>query len=271
MRSRLLSELTNREVRAYLDAGPGRVLVPVGSTEDHGDHGPLGTDNLIPTEVCRRAADELDALVAPAVPYGLAADHRGASGLAYLRLPTFVAVIGDLCRTLARSGFRRIALVNGHYVNTWAMQYAVSEVFDELPGEVRVYPFPYWQGLPPERAAQYLGGDVGIHANEGETAAVLAIDERLCDMAHVRDHTPDLVAGLRTSPWAVLDPLCLATPGAFWALVGPEGGGVWGTPSVATAARGEELLDWCRQAVVDLFWDLELMHDRLRPRLGQPS
>src|SRR5205085_4906285 len=194
-----MPELTNLQVRAYLERGGRIVIVPVGSTEDHGDHGPLWTDVYIPTEVAKRAAEELDALVAPAIPFGLAADHVGAPGLVYLRLTTFVELLRDVALTLAESGFRRIVFLNGHYVNTWAMQYATTQFHHELPDGARVYPFAYWQGLPPERAAAYLGPEVGIHANAGETSAVLAIDPTLVDMERARDFEPDF-GELRTSP-----------------------------------------------------------------------
>lgn len=256
-----LPEMTNLEVRTYLERGGRTVIVPVGSTEDHGDHGPLWTDVYIPLEVARRAAPELDALVGPPVPFGLAADHAGAAGLAYLRLETFVALLRDVSVTLAESGFRRVVLLNGHYVNTWAMQYATTQFHRELPEGARVYPFPYWQGLPPERAARYLGPEVGIHANVGETSALLAFDPSLVDMEHARDFTPEF-GELRTSAYTVLDPVFLATPGAFFRAT-REGGGVWGAPSGSTAELGEQFLDWCREAVVDVFHDMETLHDGL--------
>jgi len=256
-----MPEMTNLEVRRYLEGGGRTVIVPVGSTEDHGDHGPLWTDVYIPLEVARRAAPELDALVGPPVPFGLAADHRGAPGLAYLRLATFTALLRDVTVTLAESGFRRIVLLNGHYVNTWAMQYAAGDFAHELPDGTRVYPFAYWLGLPPERAARYLGPDVGIHANVGETSAVLAIDPALVDMEHARDFDPDF-GELRTSPYTVLDAVMFPRPGAFHAATA-DGGGVWGSPSESTAELGEEFLDWCRQAVVDVVHDMDAVHDKL--------
>lgn len=261
---RYLPEMTNLHVREYLERGGRTVLVPVGSTEDHGDHGPLWTDVYIPLEVCQRAAEELDALVAPPVPFGLAPDHRGASGIVYVRLETFVALLRDICVTLSEAGFDRIALVNGHYVNTWAMQYAAAQFFDELPRGCRVYPFPYWQGLRPEEAEQYLSGTAGLHANVGETSAVLAIDPDLCDMERVRDFVPSF-GEVRTSPLALLDPVFLATPGSFWALL-EDGGGVWGNPSESTAERGEQFLQWATTAVVNLMHDMEDVHDRIAPR-----
>ena len=55
-RSRFMPEMTNLQVREYLEGGGQMVIVPVGSTEDHGDHGPLWTDVYIPLEVAKRAA-----------------------------------------------------------------------------------------------------------------------------------------------------------------------------------------------------------------------
>ncbi len=259
-----MPEMTNLEVRNYLERDSRMVIVPVGSTEDHGDHGPLWTDVYIPLEVAKRAAPELDALVAPPIGFGLAPDHRGASGLVYVRLETFINLVRDVCVTLSQSGFRKIVLLNGHYVNSWALQYAAADVYDELPEDVRIYPFPYWQGLKPEQAEQYLSGTAGIHANVGETSAVLAINPDLCDMDRVRDFVPEL-GELRTSPFALIDPVFLATPGSFWSLL-EEGGGVWGTPSESTAERGEEFLQWATRAVVDLVRDMDDVHDRIGVR-----
>jgi len=258
-----MPEMTNLEVREYLEGGGHTVLVPVGSTEDHGDHGPLWTDVYIPLEIAKRAAPELGAIVGPPVPFGIAHDHRGAAGLVHVRLDTFIGILRDVCHSLADAGFKRIVLLNGHYCNSHAQEFAVSQFFDELPDGVRVYPFPYWAGLKPEEAEQYLSGSVGIHANVGETSIVLAIDEGLCDMGRVRDFTPELPE-LRTNPFALIDPTFLATPGSFWSLL-EAGGGVWGAPSESTAEKGEEFLGWCTTAVVALFRDMEDVHDQLEP------
>src|SRR5712691_9025342 len=90
-----MSELTMPDVDEYLRDGD-LVLVPTGSTEQHGPHSPLSTDVIIPTEVCRRVAERLHALVAPPVNYGISAGHRGFKALAYVSVPTFMAVIEDL-------------------------------------------------------------------------------------------------------------------------------------------------------------------------------
>jgi creatinine amidohydrolase len=83
-------------------------------------------------------------------------------------------------------------------------------------------------------------------------------------MERVRDFTPELPE-LRTNPFALLDPLFLATPGSFWSLL-EDGGGVWGKPSESTPEKGEEFLEWCSRAVVNLVRDMDDVHDQLEPR-----
>jgi len=263
-RSLFMPEMTNLEVREYLEDGGHTVIVPVGSTEDHGDHGPLWTDVYIPLEVAKRAAPQLRALVGPPIPFGIAHDHRGASGLVQVRMDTFMDLVRDVCLSLATAGFTRIVLLNGHYCNSHALEFSVARFHDELPEGTRVYPFPYWAGLRPEEAEEYLSGTAGIHANVGETSIVLAINEDLCDMERVRDFTPEFPE-LRTSPLALLDPVFLATPGSFWSLL-RAGGGVWGNPSESTPEKGERFLEWCTRAVVDFTHDMEALHDRLEER-----
>src|SRR5262249_56746719 len=110
-----LDELREREVAELRAGGTDTLLIPTGSTEQHGPHGPMGTDVIIPREVCRRVALARGALVAPPVAYGLAAGHRGFAGLAYLNAPTYLALIEDLIISFAESGFHRLVFVNGHY------------------------------------------------------------------------------------------------------------------------------------------------------------
>jgi len=97
-----LGEMTSPEVEAFLREHD-TVLVPVGSTEQHGPHGPLLTDALIPTEIARRIADRVGAVVAPTLNYSLSYPHVGFRGVVHLRIPTFMALVEDLCAAWRRS------------------------------------------------------------------------------------------------------------------------------------------------------------------------
>src|SRR6266852_8461801 len=102
----VMAELSWPQVDAYLERN-NLVLIPTGSTEQHGPHSPLSTDVIIPTEVCRRVAERVHALVAPPVNYGISAGHRGFKALAYVSVPTCMAVIEDRAFSLGEVGFRR--------------------------------------------------------------------------------------------------------------------------------------------------------------------
>src|SRR5215216_1992929 len=114
-----LGEMTNLEVEAFLQVHD-TIIIPTGSTEQHGPHGPLLTDVLIPQEVARRVAPRINAVVAPPINYSLSYPHVGFTGMVHIRISTFMALVEDLCIAFATSGFKRIIFLNGHYDNTYA-------------------------------------------------------------------------------------------------------------------------------------------------------
>jgi hypothetical protein len=95
-----LGELTNSELEDWL-RNSSTVIIPVGAVEQHGPHSAMLTDVIIPTEIARRVAPRLEALVAPPVSYALSYPHTGFRGVAQIRIPTFMALIEDLCATFA--------------------------------------------------------------------------------------------------------------------------------------------------------------------------
>ncbi len=145
-----LGEMTDPEVEAFL-RDHQTVIVPVGSTEQHGPHAPLLTDVLIPVEVARRVAPRIGALVAPPVSYALSYPHVGFTGVVHIRVSTFMALIEDLCASFAAIGFRRIVFLNGHYDNTYAIAYACASAAERMPSGVLAFPVNYWDGMTPTR------------------------------------------------------------------------------------------------------------------------
>src|SRR5262245_28053786 len=96
------------------------VLLAIGATEQHGPHLATGTDALIAATTCERAADAAadrarrPLVVVPALPYGASDHHLPFGGTLSLAPETLLAVLGDLARSLAAQGGRRLVLVNGH-------------------------------------------------------------------------------------------------------------------------------------------------------------
>lgn len=116
------------EVEAYLTTRQD-IIVPIGSTEQHGPNGLLGTDHICPEVIARRVGESLEALVAPPVAFGNAQHHLGFSGTLSLRPSTLLAVVRDLVQSLANHGFRRVYFLNGHGGNVATVNAAFSEVY----------------------------------------------------------------------------------------------------------------------------------------------
>ena len=136
-----------------------------------------------------RLARRINALVAPALSYGVAGDHLGYAGVPFVSPKTMVRLVQDVVRSLAEGGFREIILVNGHYTNVIALSAAIMEIGNDLPKGTIAFPFNYWDALPPDELEAYLSAEAGLHANIGETSAVMAIDESLVDLSQaVREY-----------------------------------------------------------------------------------
>jgi creatinine amidohydrolase len=232
-----LGEMTNPEVQAFLEKHHS-VIVPTGATEQHGPHGPLATDVLIPTEIARRIAPQIGAVVAPPISYALSYPHVGFTGLVHIRIPTFMALVEDLCASLASIGFKRVIFLNGHYDNTYAIAYACANAASRMPGDVQAFPVNYWDALTEAEIAEFSGLKNGLHANRAETSAVLAINPALVDLEKANAEFPPFPAfTVPTGP--VHSAFFFTNPGSvYWA----TRSGTWGDARGSTPEAGERYL-----------------------------
>lgn len=246
-----LGEMTNLEVEAFL-RDHDTVIVPIGSTEQHGPHGPLLTDVLVPVEVARRAAPRAGAAVAPAINYGLSYPHVGFTGVVHLRIATFMAIVEDVAVGLATMGFRRIVFLNGHYDNTLAIAYACANAAPRLPEGARAFPVNYWDGMTAEEAGEYFGPTTGLHANRAETSAVMAIDAGLVDLDAANAEMPPFPEV--TSPAAVHTAFFFSTPGSVHRATHS---GTWGDARESSTEYGERYLEVVTEATLRMLDDIE--------------
>ncbi|MGA7676638.1 MAG: creatininase family protein [Rhizomicrobium sp.] len=116
------------EIEAHL-ATSKAILIPIGSTEQHGPNGLLGTDALCPEIIARRAGDEAGILVGPTFSVGQAQHHMSFPGTITLRPSTMIAAMSDWAQSLSRHGFERIYWLNGHGGNIATINAAFSEIY----------------------------------------------------------------------------------------------------------------------------------------------
>ncbi|OHB76059.1 MAG: hypothetical protein A2Z34_04230 [Planctomycetes bacterium RBG_16_59_8] len=166
----LLRDLTWPEARRLLPRGP--VLIPTGSTEQHGLHLPLGTDHLIAERLALDVADRIGCLVAPTIPYGISSEHRHFPGTMWISFEAFCSFVGDICISLARHGARKTILVNAHGGQQFAVQYLARQLRDE---GIFLGVFEWWEGITPEFDRDVYGPAAkhGGHGCVKETAVGL--------------------------------------------------------------------------------------------------
>jgi creatinine amidohydrolase len=191
-------------------------LLPVGPPEAHGPHLPVGTDLIAARELCERAAWELagrgtECLIAPLLAYCLAEVASPFPGTITVRAAVVAALVKDICRGLARSGFRRTLIVSGHAEeeNLAALRAGAEQAgkAEALLAEVSRW---YGDALP--KLLHLLEEDHpehDVHGGEWETALVLLrapelVDRRALDALPpnwgTRNMSERRAAGVRTFP-----------------------------------------------------------------------
>ncbi|MGH2459782.1 MAG: creatininase family protein [Chloroflexota bacterium] len=181
-----LAEMTREQIRAI--APSTTVLLPTAAIEQHGPHLPIVTDTLVCTTVCQRAAENAMAdtpvTVAPPVHFGSSHHHFPYPGVLSLTNSTFIEIVKETCDSLAKSGFRRIVIVNGHGGNDEAIRVAARDVALALPISIAAasYWTIAWSALVEEGKANEVGQLPG-HAGAFETSLVLALRPDLVDRA----------------------------------------------------------------------------------------
>ncbi len=165
------------EVENYLKSSSG-IIIPIGSTEQHGPTGLIGTDAICAQAIAEGVGESVEALVAPPINVGMALHHLGFPGSISLRPSTLIQLILDTVTSLARAGFTRIYFINGHGGNIATLKAAFSETYYHLEflnlknaGNLRCQVGNWFMCRSVYQLAKELyGEEEGSHATPSEVA-----------------------------------------------------------------------------------------------------
>ncbi len=221
-------------------------VLPVGSTEQHGPHAPLGTDVLTAEAVTDRALERVDREVirAPVISVGVAEEHRHFPGTMWVSPDTFRAYVRESIASLAHHGFDRVVVVNGHGGNVDALREVTATVTRQ--DDAHAVPFTWFEAVGDHAS------DMG-HAGPLETSLL-----QHCHPDLIREGRLEAAAEGASERWGEwIGRTNLAVDSAEF-----TDNGVVGDPRAGSDRRGQELLELATTALLDL---LEAVATRERP------
>ena len=232
--------LTWTEIEAMPQKEDVVIVQPMGAIEQHGPHLPLAVDSAICTTVLGKALESLD----PAIPayslpplyYGKSNEHWHFPGTITLSAETLLRVIHDVAESVYRAGFRKLVLLNAHGGQPQVLE-IVARDLHVTHSDFMVFPLFVW--AVPNCAGELLTSkelELGIHAGDAETSLMLSILPNQVRMELAQTEFP---RDLPTDSWLTMEG---ALPFA-WVTRDLSPSGVLGDPTVATVAKGEQLLE----------------------------
>jgi creatinine amidohydrolase len=173
--TREMNDLNWMEFRELVPSKIQTVLLPTGTMEPHGVAN-NGADNTAPVALARGMAARLNAIVAPAVNYGVTGSLDAYAGAFSIDADAYKAYLGAVLDGLARTGFKNIIVINGH----GGPQTAILNELAEKTGRerhVRTLVTNWWAYCSPITLKVF--GEDGGHAGWNENAFIQAIDPKL--------------------------------------------------------------------------------------------
>jgi len=160
-------------------------ILPIGSIEAHGPHMPVGTDSIAVYKIAKLAAEKEESIVLPPLYYAYVPENKHYPGAISLTAKTLLSLLEEICDEIARNGFRKILIVNGHGGNNQILKVFLREVLNKKKNYVL---YAMIEPLFPVRdiiSKMSEGRRIG-HACEVETSIGLYLFEDLIKMENVK-------------------------------------------------------------------------------------
>lgn len=245
-------ENLSRDEIAAIDKQSAIVFLPTAATEQHGAHLPVGTDSiiletLIDLIIEREKFEDGSLIFAPQLRIGKSNEHMGFAGTLTFGTQTYYSLLHDIVGAITASGFRKLVLLNSHGGNTDMLNMISRDL--RIDYGIEVFVFDWWftsfwaKGL---KDLQESGKYGVFHACELETSLMLHARPELVKMELAVDEEP--VACLRDNDYVTV----FGPYNAGWKTSDVTESGVIGSPTLATAEKGEKLFDYAVKELMEI-------------------
>lgn len=233
-------------------------IVPIGSTEQHGTHLPLGVDAIQAIEVAEGIAERAGVLSAPPIWYGDANHHLAFPGTVSLSSETVIAVLKDVYASLLHHGFENIITINGHRLaNLPAIQIASKQTKEDHPGSFLAAIDLVRIGVRIHNELREGDPEAGMHGGEFETSFIMYTHPELVDEEKFEPQIHGGWTRFTSNNYTAMDDSVIVASAAHdW---GEEDLGHHGDPNHASAEKGEALYEGIVENGVEFIEDLRAL------------
>jgi creatinine amidohydrolase len=239
MTDHFLPNLTSRQIAQLPEKDKTVIVLPIASIEQHGPHLPVYTDSIITQEVLSRSLqilpESFPIYYLPQMSYGKSNEHIHYPGTITLSAETLMRVLMEIGENVARSGFKRLIILNGHGGNTEIIDFVIRDI-REKTGLMVFALHIFLRVAAPTEGLSKMEQIFGIHAGDIETSVLLCCAPNLVHMELAPDGIPERLLHQGTPPF-------MGALNFAWLVddIAPEG--VLGNPHTAEATRGAKYLN----------------------------
>ena len=236
--------MTWRAVEEATHADPKpKIILPIGSIEQHGPHLPLNTDTIIAEHIATTLSNRFSSILFPTLSIGYSLEHAGFPGTISLTAQTFMSTIAEIAENLFDSGFRKLVAINGHGGNRAILDSTITTIKHAHP-DLQLYSFTVLD-IAKEKFEEIRKSPRQMtgHADELETSIMLSIRPDLVEMSKALPEKPAFPADVSLES----EDLARVTYG--WSAKEVTKSGIIGSPNLSTPETGKILLDYVVQVI----------------------
>lgn len=251
-----LQNMTSPEVEEYIKRDD-RIIIPVGSVEQHGNFAALGTDSYVSQCLAEDGSERTKVVIAAPLWYGWAPHHLVRKGTVSIRPEILIELLYDVIGSLSLHGFKKLLVINGHrIVNIPWMQIAAQKAQEEFNVKIVLFDPAYMSKELTRKDPDFR--QVG-HAEEIEISHMLYKYPELVQLDKARDNAVEDSDLYHVDPSKELDTLCYVPSTSAHQLKTLEetGDTITGRPTEATSDKGRKYHEYLLNHLVKVLEDLK--------------